>query len=493
MYTVSMNLPPGLPISPEDWEKTPISVQSVVIALWQENQMLKRQVAELQKQVAVLQAEVDKLREQANKNSHNSSKPPSSDPSYRHTYPKREPSQNQKGGQKGHHGRGRKLKPPEQVDRVVVSRPTNCRQCGTLLTGEDPHPQRHQVSEVPRIEAEVIEYQLHTLTCEVCGARNPAQWPAEMPKGSFGERLQALIGYLGGRFGVSQRDMQEMLESVFHVEISLGSIPAQEQSVSQALQQPVEEASAFVQQQAAVNLDETGWHELKKNIWLWVCTTPGLSVFRLFAGRSAEGVEQLLGESYPGIVGSDRYSAYHTLDPANRQVCWAHLKRDFQAFVERGGESKTIGRLLLTQVKQIFALWHRVRDGTLTRPDFQAVIQPVRKEVQALLHIGGFVKHLQTRKTCQNILKLEQALWTFVDQEGIEPTNNAAERALRRGVIWRRRSFGTQSEMGSRFVERILTAVVSLRQQKRDVLDYLTESCKARTLAMKPPSLLPGM
>ncbi len=488
-----MNLPPGLPIPQEDWDKTPLSVQAAVIALWQENQMHKRQVAELQNQVAVLQAEVDKLREQVNKNSHNSSKPPSTDPPRQRVYPKREPSQNKKGGQKGHHGRGRKLKPPEQVDRVVVSRPTNCQQCGALLLGEDPNPQRHQISEVPRIEVEIIEYQLHTLTCEVCGARNPAEWPAEMPKGSFGERLQALIGYLGGRFGVSQRDMQEILASVFHVEIGLGSIPAQEQRVSQALQRPVQEACAYVQQQAAVNLDETGWHELKKNVWLWVCATPAVSVFRLFAGRSADGVAQLLGESYAGIVGSDRYSAYHALDPANRQACWAHLKRDFQAFVERGGESKTIGRLLLTQVKQIFALWHRIRDGTLTRLDFQAAIQPIRKEVNALLHIGGFVKHSQTRKTCQNILKLEQALWTFVGQEGIEPTNNTAERALRRGVIWRRRSFGTQSETGSQFVERILTAVITLRQQNRDVLDYLTEACKAGTPGKTAPSLLPGM
>jgi transposase len=486
-----MNPPPGLAIPPEDWERTPLSVQAVVITLWQENQVLKQQVASLQQQVNVLRAEVEKLSEQLKKNSRNSSKPPSSDPPQKRTYPKPEPSGRKKGAQPGHPGKGRKLKPAMQVNRVVSSKPMACAACGALLLGEDPHPVRHQVSELPRIEPEVIEYQLHTLICCVCGAQNAAEWPAGMPKGSFGERLQATVGYLSGRFGISHRDIEEALETIFHVEISLGSIPAQEQRISQAVKQPVEEAQQYVQEQAVVNLDETSWQEWTQNFWLWVMTTPDVTVFRLFQTRGAAGAAELLGEGYGGIVGSDRYSAYNWLDPLKRQVCWAHLKRDFQALVERGGESKTIGRLLLAQVKQMFAGWQRVRDGTFTRADFQAAMQPIRKEVSALLHVGTFVKHVITRRTCRNILKVEPALWTFVDQEGVEPTNNAAERALRRGVIWRRRSFGTQSENGSRFVERILTVVTSLRQQKRDVLDYLTEACKARTRGSFPPSLLP--
>ena len=403
-------------------------MQAVVIALWQENQTLKQQTVELR-------AEVEKLSERVNKNSKNSSKPPSSDPPQRQGYPKQEPTGQKKGGQKGHHGRGRKLKPPEVVSRVVVSKPVACAGCGALLLGADPHPERHQVSELPRIEPEIVEYQRHSLTCCVCGTRNRADWPAEMPKGSFGERLQASIGYLRGRFGVSQRDIEEALERIFRVEISLGSIPAQERRVSQALEEAVQEALEHVQEQAVVNLDETSWHEVTRNFWLWVCSSPSVTVFRLFPTRGAAGVEQLLGEDFGGIVGSDRYSAYNWLDPAKRQVCWAHLKRDFQALVERGGESKTIGRLLLAQVKQFFGLWHRVRDGTSSRLDFQAAMQPIRHEIHCLLNIGTFVKHEQTRKTCQNILKVEQALWTFVDQEGIEPTNNAAERALRRGVF----------------------------------------------------------
>ncbi len=205
---------------------------------------------------------------------------------------------------------------------------------------------------------------------------------------------------------------------------------------------------------------------------MWVCTTPQVSVFRLFQGRGGSGAEILLGVNFSGTVGSDRYSAYNWLDPLHRQVCWAHLERDFQAWVERGGESAVIGRMLLARLKQFFGFWHRVRD-----------------EVAGLLDIGTMLGHCETRHTCQNILKVKQALWTFGDREGVEPTNNAAERALRRGVIWRRRSYGTQSANGGLFVERILTTVVTLRQQKRDVLDYLETDCNAVNLGNPAPSL----
>lgn len=478
-----MQLPNGFPIAQADWDKTPLSIQAVVVALWQENQTLKHQLTRLQ-------VEVSKLGERVNKNSQNSSKPPSSDMNSKNKYPKKEASGQPKGGQQGHEGKGRKLKPLSRVNKVVVCKPTACVDCGALLMGEDCNAERHQVSELPRIVPEIVEYQKHTLTCLACGTKNHGEWPADMPRGSFGVRIQAMTGYLGGRFGISQRDIEEMLETVFHVEIGLGSISAQEQQVNQALEQPVDCAVKYVQQQTTKNMDETSWHELTKLCWLWVCTTPFVTVFRIFKTRGADGAKELLGENFAGTLGSDRYSSYNWLDPARRQVCWAHLKRDFRALLERGGESKTIGRLLLEQVKLFFGLWHHLKNGTLSRIDFQIAMQPIRGQVYNLLCIGTFVEHAQTRKTCQNILQLEQALWTFVDREEVEPTNNAAERALRRGVIWRRRSFGTQSEKGSQFVERIMTAVMTLRQQKRDVLDYLVATCHANLLGTTAPSLL---
>lgn len=482
-----MPLPTDLPIPEEDWNQTPPAVQAVVITLW-------RQVQTLQAQVVTLQAEVAQLREQVGRNSQNSSQPPSADAPNAPPRPQRPPSGRKPGGQPGHRGHGRKLISGEQVQTLIDLKPTTCDHCGALLLGEDTRPVRHQVTELPRVEPEVAEYRQHTLTCLACGTQTQAELPTEIPSGSFGPRLQALVSYLTGRIGVSQRDVAEILQTVFHTELSLGSIPAQEDQVSAALADPVQAVQTYIQDQPVQNVDETHWPEKTKRAWLWISTTPLVTLFLVIATRGASGAQQLLGSVVvKSIVGSDRWSGYTWLDPARRQVCWAHLKRDFQALVERGGESERIGHALLEQVEKMFGLWYRVRDGTLSRADFQTAMLPIQARIGDLLREGAALACAKTRHTCTNILKLEVALWTFVRLEGVEPTNNSAERGLRRAVLWRRRSFGTHSEDGSRFVERILTAVTTLRQQHRDVLDYLTEACAAAIRGDKAPSLLPDI
>ena len=478
-----MDRPPELPITEEDWKQTPSTVQAVVIALWQ-------QVNVLQAQVEALQAEVERLRERLGQNSQNSSKPPSSDgPEVPRSG--RAKTGRKAGGQKGHEGHGRRLKAVEEVDHVVDIKPVCCGECGTLLMGDDQRPARHQVSELPRIEPVVTEYRLHSLTCIGCGAQTKAEWPADMPRGSFGPRVQATVGYLAGRMGTSQRDVEETMESVFRVEMGLGTVPALEQAVSEALAEPVEEAQAYVQQQAVVNMDETSWRQKGKRVWLWEAVTALVTVFVIIGSRSRKAAQQVIGADFQGVVGSDRCWAYNWLEVLQRQLCWAHLKRDFQAFVDRGGESKRIGCALLECVQQMFELWHRLRAGALSRTDFQIKMSPIQRRVGELLRQGTQLPPQKTRRTCKNILKLEYALWAFVYIPGVEPTNNIAERLLRRAVLWRRRSFGTQSEAGSRFVERMLTTVTTLRQQKRDVLDYLTDACAAAIRGDKSPSLLP--
>jgi transposase len=300
-----------------------------------------------------------------------------------------------------------------------------------------------------------------------------------------------MVGYLTGRMGISQRDVEEAMAALFRTELALGSVSAQQQAVSQALEQPTAAAQVYVQQQPATNVDETGWREQNKRAWLWVGATPQVAVFSIQSTRGAAGVKQLLGETVTGIVGSDRWSAYNWLDTELRQLCWSHLQRDFQKLVDRQGESAQIGQDLLAQSEQLFILWHRVRDGTLGRSEFQVQVRPIQTKVHQYLEQGRAISHQQTSRTCQNLLKLEPALWTFVYVEGVEPTNNLAERCLRRAVLWRRRSFGTQSSDGSRFVERILTTVTTLRLQQRDVLDYLTAACAAAIYRHSPPSLLP--
>jgi len=462
---------PPTGISVEDWAATPPSVRA-----W----------------ARTVEQRLARLEERLKQTSRNSSKPPSSAPPTL-ARPAHSPSGRKTGGQPGHPGYGRELKPVEEVDRLIEVRPTACAQCGTLLLGEDPQPVRHQVTEVPPVTPLVTEYRCHTLSCLVCGARTQALRPGDVPTGSFGPRLHAITGFLTGRMGASQREAQEILETLFGTEVSVGSIAALEQAVSDALAEPVAEASCYVQQQHMRNVDETGWREKAKRVWLWVCTTPLVTVFRVLASRSAGSAKGLLGEDFPGVVGTDRYAAYNWVDPRRRQLCWAHLKRDFIAFVERGGESARIGTALLAEEVRVFALWYRVRDGTLSWADFQVAMLPVMAHVGPLLQEGAAVGQERTARTCRNLRKREAALWTFVWEADVEPTNNSAERPLRRAVLWRRRSFGTQSAAGSQFVERILTTVTTLRQQNCAGLEYLTAACAAAIRHDKAPSLLPQL
>jgi len=303
--------------------------------------------------------------------------------------------------------------------------------------------------------------------------------------------VQATVGYLTGRLGASQREVQDLLATVCHTEVSVGSVGAVEQAVSAAIAAPVAEAAQFVQRQPVRNADETSWPEKSKRRWLWISVTPLVTIFRLLKTRGAAGAKELLGEVVWGIIGTDRYAGYHWLDPRQRQLCWAHLKREFIAWSERTGETARIGLALLAVEKQLFTLWYRVREGTLAWADFQVAMQPLMARVSLLLQAGAARAEGKVQGTCRNLLKREAALWTFVWETGVEPTNNCAERPLRRAVLWRRRSFGTQSEAGSQFVERILTTVTTLRQQHRDVLDFLTTACTAAIRKDPAPSLLP--
>jgi len=464
------NPSPPLGISEEDWSATPVAVRVVVMELLQ-------RVAQLETRLK--------------QTSRNSSKPPSSDPPQAKPRAAKEPTGRKSGGQPGHEGHGRKLKPESEVDQIIDVRPEHCGQCGTLLLGEDPEPERHQVTELPRITPVVTEYRRHCLWCVACGARTQAAWPTTMPPGSFGPRVQATVGYLTGRIGASQREVQDLFATLYQMEVSVGGIGALEQAVSAALAAPVVEAQTYVQRQPVRNADETSWREKRQRRWLWISVTPLVTIFRLLKTRGAAGAKQLLGEIVWGIIGTDHYAGYHWIDPRQRQLCWAHLKREFVAWSERTGETARIGLALLAVEKQLFGLWYRVRDGTLTWAAFQVAMLPLMACVSTLLQEGVAGADMKAQGTCRNLLKREAALWTFVWEPGVEPTNNCAERPLRRAVLWRRRSFGTQSEAGSQFVERILTAVTTLRQQRRDVLEYLTAACAAAICHAPAPSLLP--
>ena len=449
-----------------------------------ENRALKARVAELEERIRQIEARLGL-------NSRNSSKPPSSDPPGAPKPPKPKPSGRKRGGQPGHQGRARELLPPDQVDRIVELRPEECKRCAVALSGKDPSPQRHQVTEIPKPEPHVTEYRLHALRCARCGGWTRAELPAGVPRGAFDARLQAMLAVCTGAYRLSKRTAEELMRDFFGVDISLGSVSACEEAVSEALSRPVEEARAYVEEQAVAYVDETGWREGNGRAWLWAAATHLVTVFMIHASRGAKAARELLGE-FAGTLVSDRWSAYNAWSARVRQLCWAHLKRNFTAFLDRGGRSAEIGGALLAEVKTIFGLWYRVRDGTLKRSSFREYMRPVRRRVEALLRAGSACGHPKTEETCRRILKLAPALWTFVRIEGVEPTNNAAERAVRPGVLWRKGSFGTDSERGSRFAERMLTVAATCKQQGRNVVDYVTRAMQASLRAENAPSLLPA-
>jgi transposase len=480
-YPVAMDTHPSLPL--ELWERTPPEVQAYIWAL-------EARIVTFEAMVQTLQEQGRTVQEQLNQTSRNSSRPPSSDPPQSHR-PRRPRGQRRRGGQPGHPGHTRTLVPVEEVDEVVVLKPDQCRGCHAPLLGDDPSPFRHQVIELPPIKPVVTEYQWHQLVCAVCGEVSRAPWPKGVPSGTYGPRVQATVALYTGSYRLSKRTTQQMMDEVFGVPMSVGTLSPLEQATTAAVAVPVEEARSYVHEQAVAHLDETSWRQGGKRAWLWVAVTSFVTVFLVRMSRGGHVARELLGEAFSGILVTDRYSAYNWYPVRWRQVCWAHLLRDFEAMRARGGCSEEIGDALLTQAHQMFTWWHRVRDGTLKRSSFRSAMTPLRREVERLLEAGSRCGVPKTEGTCQDILKRREALWTFVQVEGVEPTNNTAERAIRPGVLWRKGSFGTQSAEGSRFVESMMTVVTTLKQQQRHVLEYLTAACEAALRGEAAPSLLP--
>ena len=453
---------------------------------------LERENAELKLAVSKLRACVQDLQARLAANSSNSSRPPSSDgPGAAPPQKPATPSGLRRGGQPGHPKHERRLLPPERVTQTTTVRPPACRCCGKALHGRDPAPYQHQVVEIPPLLAQAHDYWLHSLPCEDCHICTRAVLPAGVPAGCFGPRLQAMIAVCSGRYHLSKRMIAEMMGDFFDADLALGSVAKLEADTSAALAAPVALAATYVQAQPVQYADETGWTEAKQRAWLWVVVAAQVAVFLLDRSRGAKVARRLLGEVRQGILISDRWSAYHWIPVEQRQLCWAHLLRHFKGFADYGTQAQRLGIDLLACCKTMFDQWHRVRDGTLERADFQHLMGPLSGEILELLRAGSRCDAPKVAGQCREILKLEGALFTFIRVAGVEPTNNIAERAIRPAVLWRKGSFGTDSEPGSRFVERILTVVTTLRLQQRNVLDYVTSACQAHLSGQPAPSLLP--
>src|SRR5450755_1783163 len=455
---------------------------------------LRTTLEKAQQQIAQLQAELHELRAQLRRNSSNSSTPPSADPPGAPKPVVKTPTGRKPGGQPGHTGHHRLRLPPERVSTIVPYVPTVCDHCQAPLSAEpgpgDPEPAWHQVAELPVLAAVITEHQGHARTCPCCGCVNRAQIPPEIRAHVIGPRLAAAMSYFASRHHVGRRGVEEIVETVFEVPTSLGSISALEAEMRDALANPYQEAQEAVREAPVKNTDETGWSEKGQKRWLWGAATATVDFFVIHLRRNFEGLQALLGETIHGIVCSDRWSVYSKLPLELRQICWAHLKRDFQKLIDRGGPAEAIGRGGLEVVECLFADWWAFRRGELDRPGLQARVDPVARELQGVLEQGCSCADSKAATFCANVLALYPALWLFAAIEGVEPTNNHAERILRLGVLWRKNAFGCHSAAGCRYVERMLTVVQTLRLQKRPVLDYLYRAIVAHRSGLPAPQLL---
>jgi transposase len=478
-----MNTQPLIPN--ELWDTVPPAAQAALLAVFES---LRCRIGQLEREVEELKNQVAELTARLNQNSSNSSKPPSSDPPSVKRAPPRRLTGKKRGGQRGHKRHRRDLVPPEKVTASLDIKPETCRRCGTALLGDDSDPLRHQVAELPPIEPVVTEYRLHRLVCEECGENTCGQLPTEVPRGAFGPRLQSVLSLLAGAYRLGKRPIQSLARDLFGLTVSTGMICKLEQATSETLAVPVEELREYIRNQDA-GADETSWRENRGKAWLWVAVTKAVTVFTIATSRGAKVIREMLGEGYNRVLTSDRWTAYTWLK--FRQLCWSHLRRDFQAMIDRANGGSETGKTLLELSDQLFHWWHRVRDGTLPRSTFQMYVEPLRSAVHEQLKSGAASSCKKTAGTCRKLLEQESSLWTFVWIEGIEPTNNEPERTLRHAVLWRKSSGGTDSEAGSRFVERMLSVVATCRQQNRNVLEFLTACCAARLDGSVSPSLRP--
>jgi transposase len=471
-----------------DWRDERIAEQDARIA------QLEAELAERDRTIGKLTVRLAELEEQLKRTSKNSSKPPSSDPPWLLRGPKKPASGRKPGGQPGHKKNERAVLPPERVDETQDIWPAHCEGCHKPLTSqtrvEVGEVVRHQVIELPAVRARVTEFRLHTQRCPHCESATLAAVPDGVSRSCFGPRLTAIVALYTGVYRLSKRTVVSMLSDLFGIDMALGSVTGCEQRTSEVLAEPVAEARRYVEEQPVVYADETGWRQARVRAWVWVAVTSWVTVFLVHARRTALAAQQLLGR-FAGILVTDRWSAYRGWSLSKRQLCWAHLLRYFKAFSECRGAARSVGEKLLALTQDMFTAWHRVRDGTLVRSTFRANMRPVQDEMKRLFELGSQCGHSKVEATCRDILALAPALWTFVRVAGVEPTNNAAERALRSCVLMRKTSFGTHSEEGSRFVERMLTVAATLRQQKRNVVDYVTDAVERSIQGRSIPSLLP--
>jgi transposase len=460
-------------------------VVSVLLRMDAQIQALTERVAEQEERIAQLERRLGR-------NSRNSSSPPSQDPPGTSSRRGKDSSGRKPGGQPGHEGRGRPLLPAWAVDDVIEHWPDRCA-CGHAFCAGEwvaiGEPVRHQVEELPVMAVRVIEHRCQRVRCPDCGARATGALPAEVARSAFGARLQAAVVTLSVRNRVSRRDVVELCEQLFAARISTGSVEAILQRAGDALADPYEELLAQVRAAKALNIDETGWRLHGRQRALWGAFSDRHAVLRIAADRHEDHARELLGDT-SAVVTSDRWWAYGHLPLRRRQICWAHLRRDFAAHADGLGAEREFGEHGLHICEELFWSWE-IYQHTSDRRDLRRRVLALRRELKPILrrHAGKAPRYKHCRGMARNLLKAWPALWTFATTKGVEPTNNHAERALRGAVIYRKLSLGSQSERGEQRIARLLSAHTTCRLQRRSFHAYLIDALGAHARSDPIPLL----
>jgi transposase len=453
---------------------------------------MDEQIQRLEKRVAQQDERIAQLERRLGRNSRNSSRPPSADPP--NTPPRRgkDPSGRKPGGQPGHEGKGRRLLPAWAVDEFVDHWPSACG-CGHVFAGGelvcDGDPARHQVEELPAITVTVTEHRCQRVRCPDCGRRARGELPAGVAASAFGPRYQAAVAVLSVRNRVSRRDVVELCEQLFGSRVASGTIDAILARVGDALAEPYDDLLQRVRAATSLNMDETGWRTAGQRRALWGAFSARHGVLRIAPDRQEDHARELLDQT-TAIVTSDRWWAYSHLPLARRQVCWAHLRRDFKAHADGPGAEKAFGEAGLRVCEQLFWTWE-IYQHTGDRRELKRRVRALRRELKPILrtYAAKAPRYKYTRGLARNLLKIWPALWTFADHRGVEPTNNHAERALRGAVIYRKLSLGSQSQSGERRIQRLLSAHTTCRLQRRSLHAYLIDAIAAHTRGHPAPLL----
>jgi transposase len=453
---------------------------------------MDEQIQRLEKRVAEQDERIGQLERRLSRSSRNSSQPPSVDPPSTPPRRGRDPSGRKPGGQSGHEGKGRELLPASAVDELLVHWPKRC-DCGHEF-GEGElvavgSPVRHQVEELPRLAVTVTEHQCPRVCCPACGKRTRAVLPADVAASAFGPRFHAAVAVLSVRNRVSRRDVVELCEQLFGARISSGTVDAILERVADALVKPDTDLLARVRAAKTLNMDESGWRTAGQRRALWGAFTDRHAVLRVRDNRHEDHARELLADT-SAIVTSDRWWAYSHLPLARRQVCWAHLRRDFKAHADGLAAEKAFGEAALKICEELFWTWE-IYQHTRDRKELKRRVRALRREFKPILrtHAGKAPRYKYTRGMARNLLKVWPALWTFAEHRGIQPTNNHAERALRGAVIYRKLSLGTQSNEGERRIERLLSVHTTCRLQRRPLHDYLVDAFTAHSRGDPVPLL----